>query len=291
MTIPAATIGVILALGLGLVPHREVAAQAAVAVETVPPAPPRPEPIPIPLLAFSDVQKLRDVEEQIRTNRNWLIATAGAAGLSWIVYNVAVAQCDTINGVEACSRRTDVASITGAVFFSLSLAGGLVSGIMLGVRNGQRKNLERSIQRGLDAGARSPPEAQWTMPPMVSSPPETSPGTSLFDDYRLRMADDRRRFARNGLIGTSAVFGFSWIFIGAAIPRCESLSEGFRCTNAGETHLAIGAGLAAGAATGMVVSAILFAVRSGKKKDLERSVRKRAGSGLHWDPNAGAFVF
>ncbi|MBW2223307.1 MAG: hypothetical protein JRF54_03650 [Deltaproteobacteria bacterium] len=291
----------------GLLGEAGVSAQARLEVETATPAEGGHSaataspllvtgPDAAPVFSFSDLKRLQDVADRSRTSRNWLIASASATGISWIVFSAAISQCETINGVELCPRAADIAGTAGAVLLSFSVAGTLVSGIMLGVRNGQKEDILRSIQRRNEADVSESPAP--TTPSssaidrfMITIPPDTALSITSFEKYQLRDAYDRRRFARNGLIGNAAVFGFSWIFLGAAISRCEWVSNDLRCTNAGEANLSIGIGLAAASATGMLVSSILLGVRSGQKKKLERSIRQRHRAGLRWDPQSGSFVF
>lgn len=249
--------------------------------------------------SFADVRAINEAEDRSRTSRNWLIASAGTTAIGWIVFNAAGSQCETISNVRVCPRAANIASVTGAVFVGTGATAALLSGIFLGVRNAQKKRLMRSTQRRLspdpyEAGESSEERNIRVPGPgrfMIRIPPYSTPEVTLFDTYRLRDAESRRRIARNGLIASSAVFGFSWIFLGAAIPRCAWAGDQLQCNNAGDAHLRIGIGLAGGAAVGMIVSSMVFAARSRKMNQLERSIRHRPRTGFHWSPQSGSFVF
>jgi len=137
----------------------------------------------------------------------------------------------------------------------------------------RKKELERLTLRDLtDDGRYSPPRA--------------------FDDWRLDDAQRRTRAARNGLIASASMFGFGWIFLGAAIPRCQTTTDGFLSfTNPGYSHLVIGLTFTFSGAIGMLVSGALLGARKQNQGVLESGIQQRRGARFRWDFERGAFVF
>lgn len=225
-----------------------------------------------PRLVF-DREKLESARMDVLWNRNWFLASGSVQAFGWILLGAAFSQCETINGVEVCPRAADRAGTWGAAIVILSGVPLLVTSIMYGIRSRQKKELERLTLRDLtDDGRYSPPRA--------------------FDDWRLDDAQRRTRAARNGLIASASMFGFGWIFLGAAIPRCQRTADGLlSCTNPGYSHLVIGLTFTFSGAIGMLVSGALLGARKQNQAVLESGIQQRRGARFRWDFERGAFVF
>jgi hypothetical protein len=138
----------------------------------------------------------------------------------------------------------------------------------------------------------SPETSIVTAPPGQVSPP----GYLTSPTYELEEAERRSRVVRNALIGTSVGFAVGVILTGAAISQCDSIqsfdgSDDWTCNNAGDVLTALGGTFAGLGAIGMITTGIMLGVRNKQKRDIERDMRRRYGSGLRWDPSSGRFVF
>ncbi|MGB5703711.1 MAG: hypothetical protein WBM48_12905 [Polyangiales bacterium] len=226
----------------------------------------------VPWLEF-DQAELDKAKSDVLWNRNWFLASGATQALGWLLLGAAFSQCDTINGVDVCPSAADKAGVAGAAIVILSGVPLLVTSITYGVRARQKKELERLTLRDLTKYGRASPLAS-------------------FDRYRLDDAKDRIRRARNGLIGSASMFAFGWIFLGAAIPRCQSTTDGLLdCTDAGSTHMVIGLTFSLPGAIGMLVSGALLGSRKRNERLLLRSIQRREEARFRWDPERGAFVF
>lgn len=239
-------------------------------IVTEPPVPMLPKRT-VPALEF-DSEELDKATSSVLWNRNWFLASGSAQALGWILLGAAFSQCETINGVEVCPRAADKTGTAGAAIVVLSGVPLIVTSIMYGIRAGQKKELESLTLRDLTDHGRHPPPAG-------------------FDQWRLDDAQARIRSARNGLIASTSMFAFGWIFLGAAIPRCPSTTDGLSCTNAGYAHLVIGLTFTGSGAIGMLVSGILLGARKKNERVLRRSIDRRKNARFRWDPERGSFVF
>jgi len=240
-------------------------------IVTEPPVPMLPKRT-VPELQF-DSEKLDKATSDVLWNRNWFLASSSAQALGWILLGAAFSRCETINGVDVCPTAADKAGTAGAAIVVLSGVPLLVTSIMYGIRSRQKKELVSLTLRDLTDHGRHPPPA-------------------AFDQWRLDDAQARIRSARNGLIASTSMFAFGWIFLGAAIPRCQSTTDGLLdCTNAGYAHLVIGLTFTSSGAIGMLVSGILLGARKKNERVLQRSVQRRRDARFHWDPERGSFVF
>lgn len=219
-----------------------------------------------------DSSELELAAEQALRTRNWFLLSGAAFGFGWILLGAGISGCETINDVEVCSRPADKAGTVGAAFVVFSAVPLLVTAIMFGLRSGQKKELELRTLRRLTGDGVTPPPLS-------------------FDTYRLTDAQDRSRRARNGLIGSTALFAVGWIFLGVAIPRCEAGTNELLCTSPGYAYMTIGLTLTGAGAIGMVVSGILLGVRNGHKRTLARTIGRRPGARFRWDPRSASFVF
>jgi hypothetical protein len=225
----------------------------------------------VPALEF-DNSELELAGARVVRARNWFLLSGAAFAFGWILLGAGISGCETINDVEVCSRAADNTGEVGAAFVVFSGVPLLVTSIMFGVRSGQKKQLQlRTLQRLTNSG--------------VSPPPAS------FDVYRLTDAKSRSRAARNGLFANTALFGFGWIFLGPAIPRCEARSGELVCTSPGYAYMTIGLTLTGAGTIGMIVSGILLGVRKRNERSLKRQTSRRPGARLHWDPYSGSFVF
>lgn len=275
------TIAMIVLAGIMLTEDR-VTAQSPLEIVSEPPPETSSSPSPgssivgePPESLEFDSSALDRAKSAVLWNRNWFLASAGAQALGWIFLGAAFSQCDTINGVEVCPGAADRLGVAGAAIVVLSGVPLLVTGIIYGMRSRQKKALELQTLRRLTQDGRYPP------------PPS-------FDEYRLTDAQDRIRSTRNGLIASTAMFGVGWIFLGLAIPRCQTGVNDvdlITCTNPGYAHFVVGLTIAGSGSIGMVVSGILLGVRKRNKRVLERSVQRRGDKGFRWDPQSGSFVF
>lgn len=229
-----------------------------------------PEPT-LPPLEF-DRSELDLARGDALFTRNLFLISGGATAFGWILLGAAISQCEWINDVEVCPRRADNAGVAGALIVTVSSVSLLVTGIMYGVRSRQRKQLELKTLQRLSRGGKSPPPLS-------------------FDEYRLTDVQAQVRATRIALLATTAVFSVSWIFLGAAIPRCEAGTNELDCTGSGYANLVIGLTFGSTGTIGMIVSGILLGVRKGNKRTLERSIHKRRGGRFRWDPQSGSFVF
>jgi hypothetical protein len=225
----------------------------------------------VPPLEF-DSEELDRARADVLWNRNWFLASGSIQAFGWILLGAALSRCETINGVDVCPRSADNAGTAGAAIVILSGVPLLVTSITYGVRARQKKEIERLTLRDLtDHGRQPPPRA--------------------FDRWRLDDAQQRIRAARNGLIASASVFSFGWIFLGAAIPRCQSTAEGPSCTNAGYAHMVVGLTFALSGTIGLLVSGALLGARKKNERVLRNSIQRRQGARFRWDPGRGAFVF
>lgn len=220
-----------------------------------------------------DSTELDVARANVLWSRDWFFGSAGAQVFGWILLGATYARCETIDGVDVCPRAADNAGTAGAVIVVISGVSLLVTSIMYGLRSRQKKELERQTLETLTEYGRQPPPA-------------------AFDQWRLDDAQTRIRAARYGLIASTAMFGVSWIFLGAAIPRCQSTSDYLvHCTNTGYAHMVIGLTFAISGATGMLVSGILLGVRKKNQRVLRQSIQRRQNARFRWDPDRGSFVF
>ena len=226
----------------------------------------------LPGLDF-DSSALERAKDDVLWTRNWFLASAGAQALGWIFLGAGISQCEWIDDVEVCPHAADNLGVAGAAIVVLSGIPLLVTSIMYGVRSGQRKKLELETLEHLSGYGRHPPPAS-------------------FDEYRLSEGRDRVRRARNGLIASAAMFGVGWIFLGAAIPRCQSAPNYLlECTGPGYAHLVIGLTITGSGAVGTLVSGIVLGARKRNQRLLNRSIQRHRAQGFQWDPRLGAFVF
>lgn len=205
-------------------------------------------------------------------NRNWFLASGSIQAFGWILMGASLSQCETIGRVDVCPRSAANAGVAGAGIVLLSGVPLLVTSITYAVRARQKKELERLTLRDLTAYGRQPPPR-------------------VFDEWRLEDAQRRIHAARNGLIASASVLSFGWIFLGAAIPRCQSTAAGLNCTNVGQAHAVIGTTFALSGVVGVLVSGALLGARKKNRRALERSMQPRRGARFRWDPQRGAFVF
>jgi hypothetical protein len=247
-------------------------ADAAASPPTDPPIVFEPPAVAVPRFEF-DSADLDAAKMGVLWNRNWFLASAGAQALGWILLGAGISQCEWINGVEVCPRAADNVGVAGAAIVILSGVPLIVTSIMYGVRAGQKKELElRTLRELTDNGRRPPP--------------------SSFDEYRLNDAEDRIRRTRNGLIASTAMFGFGWIFLGASIPHCRpGTNELLDCSGTGYALFVVGLTFSGSGAIGMITSGILLGVRKRNERLLQRSIRRRNEARFRWDPQSGAFVF
>jgi len=273
------TIAVIVLAGLMLTEDR-VTAQSSLEIVSEPPseasssAPSGSSIVgdPPESLEF-DSSELDSAKAAVLWTRNWFLASGGAQALGWIFLGAAFSQCETINGVEVCPAGADRLGVAGAAIVVLSGIPLLATSIMYGVRSGQRKRLQLETLDYLSGYGRHPPPAS-------------------FDDYRLSEGLDRVRRARNGLIASAAMFGVGWIFLGVAIPRCQSApNDLLECTSPGYAHLVIGLTITGSGAIGTLVSGIVLGARKRNQRLLNRSIQRRSERSFQWDPRLGAFVF
>jgi hypothetical protein len=226
----------------------------------------------VPKLQF-DSEPLDEARAAVLWNRNWFLASGAVQAFGWILLGAAYSQCETFYGSEVCPRRADNAGTAGAAIVVLSGVPLLVTSITYGVRSRQKKELERLTLRDLSEGGSQPPPR-------------------AFDEWRLDDAEQRVRAARNGLIASASMFSFGWIFLGVAIPRCQSTTDGLlSCTNAGYAHLAVGLTFTLSGGIGMLVSGALLGARKKNERVLRSAIQRRQGARLRWDPERGAFVF
>jgi hypothetical protein len=225
----------------------------------------------LPTLEF-DPSELRLAEDRVLRTRNWFLLSSGAFAFGWIFLGVGISQCEWINDVSFCTRAGNATWGIGATFVVLSTVSVIATSIIYGVRSGQKKKLELQTLRRLTEGGRRLPPAS-------------------FDRYRLTDAQSRIRRARNGLIGSAALFGLGWIFLGVAIPRCEWGPNELLCSGPGYAHLTVGITLTGSGAIGTIVSGVLLGVRKKNSRALQRSIGPRQGAGLRWDPQSSSFVF
>lgn len=226
----------------------------------------------LPTPEFDSVE-LDEARGDVLWSRNWFLASGSAQAFGWILLGAAFSRCDTINGVEVCPGAADNAGVVGAAIVIVSGVSLVVTSIMYGVRSRQKKELERLTLRNLTNYWRHPPPA-------------------AFDQWRLSDDEARIRSARNGLIASTAMLGVSWIFLGVAIPRCQSTTDGLlNCTNPGYAHLVIGLTFAGSGAVGMLVSGILLGARKRNERELRQSMAQRQKARFRWDPERGSFVF
>lgn len=220
-----------------------------------------------------DSAALDRAKSDVLWTRNWFLASGGAQALGWIFLGAAFSQCETINGVEVCPAGADRLGVAGAAIVVLSGIPLLATSIMYGVRSGQRKKLQLETLDYLSGYGRHPPPAS-------------------FDEYRRSEGLDRIRRARNGLIASAAMFGVGWIFLGVAIPRCQSApNDLLECTSSGYAHLVIGLTITGAGAIGTIVSGIVLGARKRNQRLLNRSIQRRSERSFHWDPRLGAWVF
>jgi hypothetical protein len=240
-------------------------------IVTEPPVPMLPKrTVPTPKFDSSELDKAR---VDVLWNRNWFLASGSAQAFGWILLGAAFSRCETINGVDVCPTAADKAGTAGAAIVVLSGVPLIVTSIMYGVRSRQKKELERLTLRSVTDYGRHPP------------PP-------AFDQWRLDDSQARIRSARNGLIASTAMLGFGWIFLGAAIPRCQPTTDGLvNCTNPGYAHLVIGLTFASSGAIGMLVSGIVLGARKKNERVLRQSIDRRKNARFRWDPERGSFVF
>jgi hypothetical protein len=224
-----------------------------------------------PTLKF-DPSELRLAEDGVLRTRNWFLLSSGVLAFGWIFLGVGISQCEWINDVALCTRTGDATWGIGATFVVFGTVSVIATSIIYGVRSGQKKKLELQTLRHLTEGGRRLPPAS-------------------FDRYRLTDAESRIRRARNGLIGSAALFGLGWIFLGVAIPRCQSGVSELLCSSAGYAHLTVGITLTGAGAIGTIVSGVLLGVRKRNSRALRRSIGPRQGTGFRWDPQSGSFVF
>ena len=96
--------------------------------------------------------------------------------------------------------------------------------------------------------------------------------------FHFHDAQRRTRAARNGLIASASMFSFGWIFLGVAIPRCQSTTDGLlNCTNPGYSCLAVGLTFTFSGAVGMLVSGALLGARKKNQRVLESGIQQRWG--------------
>ncbi len=88
------------------------------------------------------------------------------------------------------------------------------------------------------------------------------------------------------------MFSVGWIFLGIAIPRCQSTTDGLLdCTNPGYSHLVVGLTFTFSGAVGMLVSGALLGARKKNERVLQSSIARRQNARFRWDFKRGAFVF
>jgi hypothetical protein len=220
-----------------------------------------------------DSSELEGAKYDVLWSRNWFLASAGAQALGWIFLGAGISQCEWVDDVEVCPRAADNLGVAGAAIVVLSGISLLATSIMYGIRSSQRKKLELETRELLSGYGRHPPPAS-------------------FDEYRRSDGLDGVRRARNGLIASAAMFGVGWIFIGAAIPRCQSAPNYLlECTGPGYAHLVIGLTITGSGAIGTLVSGIVLGARKRNQRLLNRSIQRPPAQGFQWDPRLGAFVF
>jgi hypothetical protein len=131
---------------------------------------------------------------------------------------------------------------------------------------------------------------------VTTAPNQVGVSRQVYFDYDLAEAQERSKRVRNALIGTSAVFGVGVILGSAGWSQCEviriSRSDELFCNRAGDVLLPLGGTFLAFGAIGMITTGIMLGVRNKQKRDIERQMRRHYyGTRLHWDVEAGRFVF
>jgi len=262
---------VALLLVSALFPETRAGAQSAPAVESEPPLVVEPGAPALPDLDF-DRDEFALAQRTVLKTRNWFLGSAAVFGVGWILLGTGIGQCQEFGGVDECTGRGDRLSRAGMTIVFVGSLAVLSTSITYAVRARQKRRFEQAMLEYLTQGRSG-------LPPLA------------FDEYRLADAKDRSRRARNGLIGSTAMFAVGSIFLGLAIPRCEAGNGRLLCTDPGYAHFTIGMTVAGSGAIGMIVSGALLGVRNSNKRSLERWTRQRQGAGLRWDPASRSFVF
>jgi hypothetical protein len=141
-------------------------------------------------------------------------------------------------------------------------------------------------------------EAQTAAPTTATRNESTVDNKYLaYDLYRRDELERSIPRTRKALIATSVVFG---VGLALVIPvwagdHCVTVTvnsrDDYQCDTAGKVLLGIGAPLAWGGSTGMIVSGIMLGVRKGKLRRVNERIMMTSDRRLRWDPSTSRFVF
>jgi len=138
----------------------------------------------------------------------------------------------------------------------------------------------------------SAPQVQAEVAPsmgIITTPPNQTSARQVYFQSDLDEANEGIRRTRIALISTSAATAVGAILLGVGTTQCEWIYHAYYyddyvCNTAGNALVGTGATLIGLGSIGMLTSGIMLGVRKGKRRHLQRDMRRSVyGSRLEWD--------
>jgi len=140
----------------------------------------------------------------------------------------------------------------------------------------------------------SAPQVQAEVAPsmgIITTPPNQTSARQVYFQSDLEESNEGILRTRIALISTGAVAAVGAILLGVGTTQCEWVytayyhdHDDYVCSTAGNALLGTGATLFSLGTIGVVTSGIMLGVRKGKRRQLERDMRRSVyGSRLEWD--------
>jgi len=120
---------------------------------------------------------------------------------------------------------------------------------------------------------------------IVFEPPYSAVPGLEFDSAALELAKGDVLWNRNWFLASSGAMALGWILLGAGISQCEWINGVEVCSASADNVGIAGAAIVILSGVPLVVTAIMYGVRAGQKKELElKTLRDLTDSGPHPPP-------
>jgi hypothetical protein len=132
---------------------------------------------------------------------------------------------------------------------------------------------------------------------IITTAPNQSSARQVYFQSDLDDLNDGIRRTRIALISTSAVTAVGIILTSIGASQCTYYNSNYynypyNCNRAGDVLLPMGGTFLSLGAIGMITSGIMLGVKKGKRRRMQRDMRRSAyGARLQWDVDSGQLVF